>query len=90
MSAAAECLFVQNSSSWFHARSVGCIDAGFWSSKHCRIWAPSCGVVLKTKQKLVGYSHRLCATIVLAYPAGRVLSLIRGFVAGLMFRFLFR
>ena len=43
---------------------------------------------LKSNQRLVGYSHKCCATIALAYLVGRTPLQIEGFVAGLVFTFL--
>ena len=41
--------------------------SGSWSPKQCYILVPSCGGGLQSNQILVGYSHKLCATIALAY-----------------------
>ena len=38
---------------------------------------------------LIGYSHELYTTTILAYLLGRTPLLIKGFVAGLLFTFLF-
>lgn len=45
--------------------------SGFWLSKQCQVWVPSSGVDLKSNQILGGYSHKVYASIALAYFAGR-------------------
>lgn len=47
------------------------IVSGFWSPKQCWEWVLSRGMVLKSKQTFVGYSHNFCATIALEYLTGR-------------------
>ena len=50
---------------------LGYLLSGAWSPKQCWVWDTSHEVTLKSNQSFVGYSHKLCATIVLAYFAGR-------------------
>lgn len=40
------------------------------SPEQCKVWVPSLGGGLKSNQTLVGYSHKLYASIALAYPVG--------------------
>ena len=51
------------------------------------MWISSPGVGLKSSQKLVGHSHKLCATIALAYLAGRPALYVKGTVVESVFMF---
>ena len=46
------------------------------------------GITLQSDQLLGCYSHKLCATIALAYDASREHLKVKGFVAGLVFIYL--
>ena len=81
-------LFQNIGSIWFYSRSLSCLVSGLWPPKQCQVWVPSHGMHLKSNQILVGYSHSLCTSIVIAYPAGRTSLWINRFVAGLVFTFL--
>ena len=43
----------------------------WWWPNKCWAWVPSLGVGFKSSWVLVGYSHRFCATVALAYFTGR-------------------
>lgn len=57
----------------------GLLDSGSWYG----FWFH--GVGPKSNLKFIGYSHKLCATIALAYLEGRTPLLTQEFVVGLMF-----
>ena len=57
----------------FPPRSLVYLISGSKSSKQCQIWwVPLQTVDLQSNQILVGYSYKLCASIALAYLAGRL------------------
>ena len=63
----------QESFCWiiFLSKSLSYLASISWSSKQCWAWVFSCGMGLKLDQSLVGQAHKFCATIALAYLAGR-------------------
>lgn len=61
---------------------LGYIASGSWSPKQHCVWVLSLGVGLKSHQKWVNYSSKLCVTV--AYLTGKILLEIKGFVAGLV------
>jgi hypothetical protein len=61
---------------------------GSWPPKQYHTWISSLGVDLITKQILVDYSYKLCATILPVDVTGRLPLSIKGFIAGLMSHFL--
>lgn len=60
-----------------------------WSPKQCLVWVLSLRVGLKSNQIFVGCSHKLSAFSALVCLLGRTLLEITGFVARLVFPFLF-
>jgi hypothetical protein len=46
------------------------IISGSWTLWQCVIWIPFHEVGLKSHQKVIGYSHNICTTIVQVYTAG--------------------
>jgi hypothetical protein len=71
--------------------SLGSLVLGSWSSKQCQVWIPSHGVGLESNQLLVGW---LCPQALCHYCPSvfyRQYTIIyKGFVAGLLFKFLFQ
>ena len=51
--------------------SLAYLVSSLWTTEQRWIWFSFCGVALKSSQLLVGYSHKLCSTIALAYLEGR-------------------
>ena len=67
---------------WFYSHSLRYQLSGSWSPKQCWVWVPHHGVCPKQNQILAGNSHKFCATIVLAYLAGRTPLQIKRFLLG--------
>lgn len=59
----------QDSSSRFSPGPETFLVSGSWSLLQC-VWGPSHGVGLEYNQKVVGYSPKVCATIVPIHIAG--------------------
>ena len=61
---------VKIGSIWFSLRSLDHGVSGSSSPKQCWVWVTFHGVDLTSNQLLLDDTHKLCATIALAYVAG--------------------
>lgn len=80
--------FQQNSTVCLLPRSLGHPVSGSGSLKSCQTWVPSCGMDLRSNQKLIVYFHKFYTTVAHVYLADKIPLQIKGYVAVLVFTFL--